>query len=153
MSEDMVSDGYQRIVNIDISNVVIQAMSEKYRHNPRLICTSSSNSELNNFIFLCFSSLNCGNEMMMLRLCVGRVMDVMKMDFLDCEFDAVIDKGTMDAILVIFSRFFFLFLFLSLSFSLSLFFSFFFFLFLFLFSLSLSLSLWTFISFFQFTFG
>jgi hypothetical protein len=39
-------------------------------------------------------------------------MDVMKMDFLDCEFDAVIDKGTMDAILVISSS-------LSLSFFLS----------------------------------
>jgi ubiquinone/menaquinone biosynthesis C-methylase UbiE len=66
VSEDMVNDGYQRIVNIDISSVVIHAMSEKHRNNPRLI---------------------------------WKVMDVMKMDFLDCEFDAVIDKGTMDAIL------------------------------------------------------
>lgn len=53
----MVNDGYQRIVNIDISSVVIQAMSEKYRHNPRLICTSAFHSELNIFKFLCSSSL------------------------------------------------------------------------------------------------
>ncbi len=38
MSEDMANDSFQRIVNIDISNVVIGAMNEKHRNNPHLTC-------------------------------------------------------------------------------------------------------------------
>ncbi|KAH8943282.1 hypothetical protein BDL97_13G044000 [Sphagnum fallax] len=36
ISEDMVCDGYQDIVNIDISAVVIEAMREKYKDMPQL---------------------------------------------------------------------------------------------------------------------
>ncbi|XP_024529895.1 EEF1A lysine methyltransferase 4 isoform X1 [Selaginella moellendorffii] len=36
ISEDMVNDGYQEIVNIDISTVVIEAMQQKYQHVPQL---------------------------------------------------------------------------------------------------------------------
>ncbi|EFJ28149.1 hypothetical protein SELMODRAFT_94369 [Selaginella moellendorffii] len=36
ISEDMVNDGYQEIVNIDISTVVIEAMHQKYQHVPQL---------------------------------------------------------------------------------------------------------------------
>jgi hypothetical protein len=38
ISEDMVCDGYQDIVNIDISAVVIEAMREKYKDMPQLQC-------------------------------------------------------------------------------------------------------------------
>ncbi|XP_024403390.1 uncharacterized protein [Physcomitrium patens] len=36
ISEDMVNDGYQTIMNIDISQVVIDAMIEKYKDMPQL---------------------------------------------------------------------------------------------------------------------
>lgn len=38
MSEDMVSDGYEEIVNIDISSVVIEMMRKKYFNIPQLQC-------------------------------------------------------------------------------------------------------------------
>ena len=31
MSEEMFDDGYQNITNIDISNIVVKAMQEKYK--------------------------------------------------------------------------------------------------------------------------
>lgn len=37
-SEDMVDDGYEDIVNIDISSVVIEAMQKKYFNRPQLKC-------------------------------------------------------------------------------------------------------------------
>ncbi|OIV99672.1 hypothetical protein TanjilG_17482 [Lupinus angustifolius] len=36
MSEDMVKDGYQDIMNVDISSVAIQMMTDKYHHIPQL---------------------------------------------------------------------------------------------------------------------
>lgn len=42
ISEDMVFDGYQDIVNIDISAVVIEAMREKYKDMHQLQCNPSS---------------------------------------------------------------------------------------------------------------
>lgn len=36
LSEDMVNDGYQEIVNVDISAVVIEAMQKKYQDYPQL---------------------------------------------------------------------------------------------------------------------
>lgn len=36
LSEDMVNDGYQEIVNVDISSVVIEAMQKKYQDYPQL---------------------------------------------------------------------------------------------------------------------
>jgi hypothetical protein len=38
MSEDMISDGYLEIVNIDISSVVIEMMRKKYFNIPQLQC-------------------------------------------------------------------------------------------------------------------
>ncbi|CAN1344511.1 eEF1A lysine and N-terminal methyltransferase [Linum perenne] len=38
MSEDMVKDGYQDIMNIDISSVAIEMMSKKYEYIPQLKC-------------------------------------------------------------------------------------------------------------------
>jgi hypothetical protein len=38
ISEDMVNDGYQTILNIDISQVVIDVMKEKYKDMPQLQC-------------------------------------------------------------------------------------------------------------------
>lgn len=42
----MVSDGYQDIVNIDISAVVIEAMREKYKDMHQLHCNTSSYPDL-----------------------------------------------------------------------------------------------------------
>lgn len=39
ISEEMVNDGYETITNIDISQVVIDAMKEKYKQRPQLQCT------------------------------------------------------------------------------------------------------------------
>lgn len=38
MSEDMVKDGYEDIVNIDISSVAIDMMRRKCQHMPQLKC-------------------------------------------------------------------------------------------------------------------
>ncbi|XP_024374267.1 uncharacterized protein [Physcomitrium patens] len=36
LSEEMVKDGYEKIVNIDISDVIIQCMAKKYKHVKQL---------------------------------------------------------------------------------------------------------------------
>jgi hypothetical protein len=36
--ENMVDDGYQDVVNIDISSVVIEQMKKKYHDKPQLKC-------------------------------------------------------------------------------------------------------------------
>ncbi|KAJ6948392.1 methyltransferase-like protein 13 isoform X3 [Populus alba x Populus x berolinensis] len=36
MSEDMVDDGYENIMNVDISSVAIDLMRRKYEHMPQL---------------------------------------------------------------------------------------------------------------------
>jgi hypothetical protein len=41
ISEDMVKDGYQNIMNIDISAVVVEAMTAKYKDIPQLKCENS----------------------------------------------------------------------------------------------------------------
>jgi len=38
----MVNDGYQTIMNIDISQIVIDAMIEKYKEMPQLQCNFNS---------------------------------------------------------------------------------------------------------------
>lgn len=42
ISEDMVNDGYQNIMNVDISQIVIDAMTEKYKEMPQLQCNFHS---------------------------------------------------------------------------------------------------------------
>lgn len=37
-SEDMADDGYEDIVNIDISSVAIEAMQKKHSNHPQLKC-------------------------------------------------------------------------------------------------------------------
>ncbi|CAF0861776.1 unnamed protein product [Brachionus calyciflorus] len=66
LSENMYDVGMKNIVNIDLSNVVIQQMSAKNRQR---------------------------KEMEFLK------MDMLQMDFEDSKFDAVIDKGTLDALM------------------------------------------------------
>ncbi|XP_065265636.1 eEF1A lysine and N-terminal methyltransferase isoform X2 [Emys orbicularis] len=68
LSEQMYDVGYQDIVNIDISEVVINQMRERNAHRRP--------------------------KMSYLR------MDMLQMDFQDAQFQVVLDKGTLDAILV-----------------------------------------------------
>ena len=49
-SESMAADGFEDIVNIDISNVVIEEMKKKYTNHPNLKCILDSIS----FLFTCF---------------------------------------------------------------------------------------------------
>lgn len=63
LSEQMFQDGYQNIINIDISPTVISQMNEQFPHM------------------------------------TWKVMDATKMDFIDGEFDIIIDKGTLDALI------------------------------------------------------
>lgn len=62
----MYDDGFENIINIDISSIVIKQMQE-------------SNSQRSKMSWV--------------------VMDALKMNFKDGDFDAVIDKSTIDAIL------------------------------------------------------
>jgi hypothetical protein len=39
LSEDMVKDGYEEVVNVDISSVVIEQMREKHVDIPQLTCS------------------------------------------------------------------------------------------------------------------
>jgi len=41
MSEDMVKDGYEDIMNVDISSVAIEMMQTKYASVPQLKCNTS----------------------------------------------------------------------------------------------------------------
>ncbi|KAH9684082.1 methyltransferase 11 domain-containing protein [Citrus sinensis] len=67
-SEGMVDDGYEDVVNVDISSVVIEAMMKKYSNRPQLKYIK---------------------------------MDVRQMDeFQTGSFDSVVDKGTLDSLLV-----------------------------------------------------
>lgn len=49
MSEDMVKDGYEDIMNVDISSVAIEMMQTKYASVPQLKCT---------LFFFCISNFN-----------------------------------------------------------------------------------------------
>jgi ubiquinone/menaquinone biosynthesis C-methylase UbiE len=72
----MYKDGYKYITNIDISDVVINKMKERaLKREMNIEC---------NFNFL-------KKDMQ---------MDATKMQFIDNSFDVVIDKGTLDALMV-----------------------------------------------------
>ncbi|KAH7426419.1 hypothetical protein KP509_10G001400 [Ceratopteris richardii] len=49
LSEDMVKDGYQRITNIDISSVVIEAMRKKYKDCTQLSCLTMDVRDMSSF--------------------------------------------------------------------------------------------------------
>lgn len=68
LSEEMFEEGYTQITNIDISNVCIKAMKDKYKEKPET------------YKYL--------------------LMDIRAMDFPEASFDAVVDKATLDSILV-----------------------------------------------------
>ena len=90
----MVDDGYQDVVNIDISSVVIEQMKKKYHDKPQLKC-----------IIFCLqpSVLECLYSMSHMiwyhlfpLIGTDMKMDVKDMsDFESGSFDAVIDKGTI----------------------------------------------------------
>ena len=76
----MVTAGYKDIMNVDISNLVINHMAERYKGNTSLQCTSLTNPWSDHFL--------------------GRTMNVLALEFTDGSFDGIVDKGTMDAVLV-----------------------------------------------------
>jgi len=96
MSEHMVQDGYgvKSIINIDISPVVIDRMQKKH---PEMDCAHSLFS-----LPLLSSVLRDRLTLVSLTsLLLGRVGDVTQLPELETHsFDAAIDKGTLDAILV-----------------------------------------------------
>lgn len=49
-SEGMADDGYEDIVNIDISNVVIEAMQKKYANHPRLKYMTMDVRDMSTFV-------------------------------------------------------------------------------------------------------
>ncbi|BFZ20867.1 hypothetical protein BsWGS_23906 [Bradybaena similaris] len=68
LSENMYDNGLQNLINIDISDIVIQQMVDRHKHKrPKM---------------------------------VFQKMDVTKMTYPDENFHAVLDKGTLDALLV-----------------------------------------------------
>lgn len=69
LSEEMFEEGYGNLTNIDISNVCVKAMKDKYKEKGE------------NFKYL--------------------LMDVKAMDFPEASFDAVLDKATLDSVLVL----------------------------------------------------
>lgn len=46
MSEDMVKDGYEDIINVDISSVAIDMMRRKYENIPQLKCILLNDQQL-----------------------------------------------------------------------------------------------------------
>lgn len=64
----MFEEGYANITNVDISNVCIKTLKDKYKDKG------------DNFKYL--------------------LMDVKAMDFPEASFDAVMDKATLDSVLV-----------------------------------------------------
>ncbi|KAJ0092742.1 hypothetical protein Patl1_24781 [Pistacia atlantica] len=96
--EGMVDDGYEDVVNIDISTVVIEAMQRKYSdHLPQLKCILHYiNATL---LARYFNDCYMINTKLFAML-PDFQMDVRQMDdFQTGSFDAVIDKGTLDSIL------------------------------------------------------
>lgn len=63
MSEDMVKDGYEDIMNIDISSVAIDMMRRKYEHIPQLKylqmdVKDTSSSQMNHLILWLIKELS-----------------------------------------------------------------------------------------------
>eukprot|EP00002_Diphylleia_rotans_P026109 TRINITY_DN5195_c0_g1_i2.p2 TRINITY_DN5195_c0_g1~~TRINITY_DN5195_c0_g1_i2.p2 ORF type:complete len:130 (-),score=28.30 TRINITY_DN5195_c0_g1_i2:706-1095(-) len=67
LSEEMFDAGFQNITNIDISGVVVKAMTEKYADRGGMTYA---------------------------------IMNVMSLHFSDGKFDVVLDKATLDSLLV-----------------------------------------------------
>lgn len=74
----MYKDGYVNISNIDISTTVIEQMKEKYKEE--------------------IPDLKCNVYCMQW---IVEVMDVKSLKYPNNSFDAVIDKGTLDSVLVL----------------------------------------------------
>ena len=82
LSEEMFDEGYQNIINIDISQTVIKAMQEKYKDKgPNFKC----------FFFLIKN----------IYFFLDMLMDMRAMEYQDASFDCVIDKATLDSVLVL----------------------------------------------------
>jgi len=75
LSEDMFIEGYKRITNLDFSKTVIQFMAMKYHDYPH------------SFRCICFLVI------------LVVLADARELPFEDEEFDCVIDKGLLDAVL------------------------------------------------------
>lgn len=54
ISEDMVKDGYEDIMNVDISLVAIEMMKRKYECTPQMKCILLAITEPSKFFFFFF---------------------------------------------------------------------------------------------------
>ena len=77
LAEDLFKDGYENLTNIDISATVIKQMQERYKEDLPLIKCKSY------YFYL-----------------LVQIMDVRKLEFAPKSFNVVLDKGTLDCVLV-----------------------------------------------------
>ncbi|KAF8820931.1 putative methyltransferase [Cardiosporidium cionae] len=108
LSEDMFKEGYTQITSVDNSPVCIQLMQKKFAALPKLICMSNCRNDVESMFINkvgLMSSLPISffaNKMpLFFKLCsTDKQMDCMNMnEIANEEFDAVIDKGTLDSLL------------------------------------------------------
>ncbi|GER43597.1 S-adenosyl-L-methionine-dependentmethyltransferases superfamily protein [Striga asiatica] len=84
ISEDMVKDGFEDIMNIDISSVAIEMMRNKHEHIPQLKCILAEMS---------IYAVEFSRAHLVLFLYPDMQMDVRDMSFFpDDSFDSIIDK-------------------------------------------------------------
>ncbi len=81
MSERMYKDNYTNITNIDISDIVINQLKELYKAG--------------------YEKMKCILSFIFTNLTVVE-MDATNMTYEDNKFDYIIDKGTLDALMVLF---------------------------------------------------
>ena len=94
----MYDAGYKNIINVDFSKVVIKYMQDKYLDRGNNFKCKIRPEKF--FIWPRIWFLLIFEFWAKIDFFVDVAMDVTEMDFRDAEFDVVIDKGTLDSILV-----------------------------------------------------
>ena len=98
----MYADGFQNVTSVDFCENVINTMKARCSDKPELKCKSFFAVLLLYLHFLSFLIVSAH-----VFFPAGHVMDVLDLQFPAETFDVVIDKGTMDALMVRFAVVFF----------------------------------------------